>query len=375
MYSRQEVINHTKSCIIKIGSALLTRDGEGLDVDAIQQWVKQVAHIRSLGVEVILVSSGSVAEGMSRMGWKKRPRALYELQAAAAIGQAGLIQTYQQSFEQYKLQTAQILLTHDDLSNRRRYLNARSTLRTLLKLGTIPIVNENDTVAMEEIRLGDNDTLGAMVANLVDANLLIILTDQPGLYDKDPRQYRDARLISLDSALNPELLGFAGAAGSVVGTGGMRTKVLAAQAAARSGSATIIASGREGNVLRRIFEGENVGSLLTADCEPLTARKQWISSQTNIKGTLTIDIGAQKAMKENGRSLLPVGIVKVEGEFGRGDIVRCINEDGLSVGLGVANYTDLECQKILGLPSQKIIDALGYIDEAEVIHRDNLVIL
>lgn len=376
MNNRQDVIKHTKRCIIKIGSALLTRNGKGLDVTAIQGWVKQLAHIKkNLGIDIILVSSGSVAEGMSRMGWTKRPRALYELQAAAAIGQAGLIQTYQHSFEQFQLQTAQILLTHDDLSNRRRYLNARSTLRILLKLDTIPIVNENDTVAMEEIRLGDNDTLGAMVANLIDADLLIILTDQPGLYDKDPRKHADAKLISIDSALNSDLLGFAGSAGTKVGTGGMRTKVQAARAAARSGCATVIASGNHDNVLQRIFDGEELGSLLTADCEPLKARKQWISSQTNIQGTLTIDNGAQKAMQENGRSLLSVGVTNVEGEFGRGDIVRCINHAGAIIGLGVSNYSSLECEKILRLPSHKILDALGYIDEPELIHRDNLVIL
>ncbi len=374
MNKRSQLIQQTKRCIIKIGSALLTDNGKGLNTQAIKDWVHQIAQIKHSHIDIILVSSGSVAEGMSRMGWEKRPQALHELQAAAAIGQAGLIQTYQHSFEQHQLQTAQILLTHDDLSNRQRYLNARSTLQTLLKLGTIPIVNENDTVALEEIRLGDNDTLAAMVANLVDADLLIILTDQAGLYDKDPRQSSDAKLISIDSANNTDLLDFAGSAGTIVGTGGMRTKVLAAQSAALSGCSTIIAPGAEKNVLSRIMGKEDLGTLLTADCEPLTARKQWISHQTNIMGKLTIDDGAQDALQKNGRSLLTVGITQVEGTFSRGDIVNCLNIQGELIARGVINYSSQECLKIRGLSSQKITEALGYVDEPELIHRNNLVI-
>jgi len=375
MNKRSEIIQQTKRCVIKIGSALLTNNGRGLDVAAIKDWVKQLAHIKSSHIEVILVSSCSVAEGMSRMGWDKRPKTLHELQAAAAIGQAGLIQTYQHNFEKHQLQTAQILLTHDDLSHRQRYLNARSTLRTLLKLNTIPIVNENDTVALEEIRLGDNDTLAAMVANLVDADLLIILTDQEGLYDKDPRKSADAKLISMGSAHNADLLGFAGSAGTHIGTGGMRTKVLAAQSAALSGCSTIIASGSEKDVLTRILSGEDIGTLLTADCEPLTARKQWISHQTNIMGELTLDIGAEKALLEKGRSLLAVGVCCVEGQFNRGDVVNCKNSQGILLARGLVNYSSEECKKIQGLSSQKIAAALGYIDESELIHRDNLVVL
>ena len=371
---RRNILSQTKRCIVKIGSALLTQNGEGLDIASINEWTQQITAIKNQDIEVILVSSGSVAEGMCRMGWQQKPKALHELQAAAAIGQAGLIQAYQQSFERFKLQTAQILLTHDDLSHRQRYLNARSTLLTLIKLNTIPIVNENDTVALEEIRLGDNDTLAAMVANLVDADLLIILTDQSGLYNKDPRQSDDAKLISIDSALNHDLLAFAGSAGTNIGTGGMQTKVLAAQAAARSGCATIIASGSEDEVLTRIISGEEVGTLLTADCKPLTARKQWISHQKSILGTLVIDSGAQQAMQKNGRSLLAVGITHVEGEFHRGDIVNCINQKGEIIARGVINYPNEECSKIQGLASQQISQALGYIDEPELIHRDNLVI-
>ncbi len=375
MNKRLDTLRKTRRCIVKIGSALLTRNGKGLNHKAIQDWAQQLAQIKANGLDVVLVSSGSVAEGMSRMGWTTRPKTLYELQAAAAIGQAGLIQAYQQSFEAFTLQTAQILLTHDDLANRRRYLNARSALQTLLKLNTIPIVNENDTVALEEIKLGDNDTLAAMVANLIDADLLIILTDQAGLFDQDPRYSSDAQLISIDSALNPDLLEFAGSAGTPVGTGGMQTKVLAAQTAARSGCATVIASGTIDNVLIRILDGENLGSLLTADCEPLTARKQWISHQKYIPGTLTIDAGAQAAVQKNGRSLLPVGVTQVSGSFTRGDIVNCINTNGQLIARGVINYSSQECAKIRGLTSDKIMQVLGYIDETELIHRDNLVIL
>ncbi len=372
---RDTIMSDTQRCIIKIGSALLTRNGEGLDVSAINDWVEQIVEIKSKGIDVILVSSGSIAEGMCRIGWQERPKALHELQAAAAIGQAGLIQTYQQCFDRFDLQTAQILLTHDDLSHRLRYLNSRSTLRTLIKLNAIPIVNENDTVALEGVRLGDNDTLAAMVANLVDADLLIILTDQAGLYDKDPRKSVDAKLISVDSAQNPELLEFAGSAGTNIGTGGMRTKVQAAKAAARSGCATVIASGSEENVLVKVLlEGRNLGTLLTADCKPLTARKQWISNQTNIPGLLTIDNGARKAMQENGRSLLAVGVTKVEGDFCRGDMVNCMDQQGRDIARGIVNYSTEECLKIQGVPSLKIANVLGYIDESELIHRDNLVI-
>ena len=374
MNKRQATIQQTTRCIIKIGSALLTNNGSGLDIRAIQDWVKQLAHIKKNKIEIILVSSGSVAEGMSRMGWRQRPKALHQLQAAAAIGQAGLIQTYQQNFENHQLQTAQILLTHDDLSNRQRYLNARSTLQTLLKLGTIPIVNENDTVALEEIRLGDNDTLAAMVANLIDADLLIILTDQAGLYDKDPRKFADAKMIESNSANNAELLDFAGSAGTEVGTGGMRTKILAAKSAALSGCATIIAPGAEKNILTRLMRGENLGTFLSPDCEPLTARKQWISHQTNIVGELTIDEGAEKALLEKGRSLLAVGVVHVAGHFRRGDVVNCINLLGKPIARGVINYSDTECKKIQGLASQQIEEVLGYIDESELIHRNNLVL-
>lgn len=364
-----------KRCIVKIGSALITQNGTGLNREAIHSWAKQIAQIKECGTEIVLVSSGSIAEGMSRMGWQQRPSALFELQAAASIGQAGLIQTYQQSFEQFQLQTAQILLTHDDLGDRRRYLNARSTLQTLLKLNAVPIVNENDTVSFKEIRLGDNDTLSALVANLIEADLLIILTDQQGLYNKDPRNHDDAQFISEDSATNPVLLDYAGGAGSIVGTGGMRTKVLAAQKAARSGCSTLIAAGSEPNVLTRLFAAEKLGTLLNADCEPLAARKQWIVNQLNIKGKLILDEGAIKALQAAGRSLLPIGVISVAGQFKRGDIIDCLTTQGQLIARGLVNYSSEECEKILGVSSSNIESKLGYIDAKELMHRDNLVIL
>lgn len=375
MTKRIESIENTRRCVVKIGSALLTSDGSGLDTEAMASWVEQIAAIRNAGVEVVLVSSGSVAEGISRMGWTQRPTSLYQLQAAAAIGQAGLIQAYQSFFEKHGLQTAQVLLTHDDLSNRRRYLNAQSTLKTLLSLNTIPIVNENDTVSFDEIRFGDNDTLGALVGNLVGAELLIILTDQQGLYDSDPRQNEQAKFIHEDDAMNTDLLAFAGDAGTNVGTGGMRTKVLAAQRAARSGCATIIASGREENVLSRIMNKEALGTFLHAGREPLVARKQWIANQLKPQGVLVIDQGAEKALNEAGRSLLPVGVVDVLGEFERGDVVECKTVQGVVLAKGLVNYSSSECMLIKGLSSRAIPDALGYVDEEEIIHRDNLVIL
>ncbi|MCK5726298.1 MAG: glutamate 5-kinase [Thiotrichaceae bacterium] len=375
MTKRSELIKKTRRCVVKIGSALLTHNTNQLDLEALSAWIAQIAKLKRQGIEVVLVSSGSVAVGMGLMGWVDRPKSLHKLQAAAAIGQAGLIEAYQNNFKKYQLQTAQILLTHDDIANRKRYLNARSTLRTLLTLNTIPIINENDTVAMEEIRLGDNDTLAALVANLIDADLLIILTDQSGLYDKDPRESDQAELIALDSATNPNLLAFAGGAGTTVGTGGMRTKVLAAQAAARSNCSTLICSGSVSNVLARIFAGDELGTLLTAEGKRIKTRKQWISSQANVNGQLELDEGAVIAMKEQGRSLLAVGIVAVQGDFRRGDVVDCIDSEGKVIARGLSNYSATECLQIKGLVSQKIAEKIGYIDESEVIHRDNLTLL
>lgn len=375
MRNRSEFITKTRRWVVKIGSALLTRDGEGLDREALADWAVQIARLRKQGIEIVLVSSGAVAEGMSRMGWKQRPKALYEKQAAAAIGQMSLVQAYEENFKQHGYHAAQVLLTHDDLADRQRYLNARSTLRHLVALGTIPVINENDAVASEGLRLGDNDTLAALVANLVEAELLVILTDQVGLFDKDPRKYADALFISEGRANDERFLGYAGGAGTSIGSGGMRTKVLAAQRATRSGCATIIASGRESQVLERIYSGEVLGSLLLADSVPMAARKQWIASQLDSQGKLWLDAGAAKAIRETGRSLLPVGVTQVDGVFERGEVVSCVDERGEVLAKGLVNYSSNQADKIKRHPSKDIEQILGYVDAAELIHRDNLVVL
>ena len=373
--NRTDFMAATQRWVVKIGSALLTQDGEGLDRTALADWAGQMARLSQQGIEIVLVSSGAVAEGMSRMGWKTKPKALFEKQAAAAIGQMSLVQAYEQVFHQHGFHTAQVLLTHDDVANRRRYLNARSTLRTLIDLKVIPVINENDTVAFEEIRLGDNDTLGALVANLVDADVLVILTDQQGLFDKDPRKFSDAQLIHEGRANNPDYLAFAGGAGTLIGSGGMRTKVLAAQRAAHSGCATIIASGREAQVLERLSQGELLGTLLLPDNEPLAARKQWIAGNLSSKGSLWLDNGAVDAIVKTGKSLLPVGVLKIEGVFERGEVVSCFAADGRLIAKGLVNYSSEEAERIKRHPSKNIESILGYVDASELIHRDNLVLL
>jgi len=373
MQSRTEFTN-AKRIVIKIGSALLTGGGKGLDPTNIARWVDQIASARLNGVEVVLVSSGSVAEGMSRLGWKKRPHALHELQAAASVGQMGLVRLYETLFEQHKLKTAQILLTHDDLSNRSRYLNARSTLRTLLELGVIPVINENDTVATEEIQFGDNDTLGALVANLLDAELLIILTDQNGLYEQDPTLNPDAKLVSEASINDDRLSVMVGESRSGLGRGGMVTKLKAARLASRSGAATIIAAGREPQVIDRVLKGENIGTFLRPDVSPLLARKRWLAGQLKPKGALTIDDGAVRVLIQSGKSLLPVGIAEVEGEFERGDLVSCLDNKGNEIARGLVNYNSKETTLLIRQPSNKIEALLGYVDEPEIIHRDNLIL-
>ena len=370
----RKTIADSKRWVIKIGSALITNDGRGLNTDAIAAWAEQIAQLRNAGKEILLVSSGAVAEGMARIGWTQRPHALHELQAAAALGQMGLIQSFESCFKQHDIRTAQVLLTHEDLSDRQRYLNARSTLKTLLELGAIPIINENDTVATDEIRFGDNDTLGALVSNLVEADTLILLTDQQGLFNKDPRQHTDAEFISESHANNEALLAMAGGGGAL-GRGGMRTKITAAQRAARSGASTIIASGAEKNILQKIAEGQNIGTLLTADNEPMTARKQWLANQLKTTGKLFLDAGASKAVMQSGVSLLAVGVNKVEGNFQRGEVVSCISSDGVEIARGLVNYDSKESQLLKGKSSDTIEAILGYIDEAELIHRDNLVLL
>ncbi len=371
---QRKAVAESKRWVIKIGSSLITDEGRGLNTQAIQSWAEQITNLRSDGKEVLLVSSGAVAEGMARIGWKKRPHALHELQAAAALGQMGLIQNFESCFKKHDIHTAQVLLTHEDLSDRQRYLNARSTLKTLLTLGAIPIINENDTVATDEIRFGDNDTLGALVSNLVEADTLVLLTDQQGLFDKDPRHHDDAKLINESNAENSELLKMAGD-GGVLGQGGMRTKITAAQRAARSGATTIIASGAVNNVLQKIAQGENIGTLLSADKEPLSARKQWLANQLKVSGKLFLDTGASKAVQQSGVSLLAVGVSKVEGNFQRGEVVSIINSENKEIARGLVNYDAKESLLIKGKTSEKFEDILGYIDEAELIHRDNLALL
>jgi glutamate 5-kinase len=360
--------------VIKIGSSLLTNDGQGLDVDAIGAWVEQMVALRKAGREVLLVSSGAVAEGMTRLGWGQRPRALHELQAAAAVGQMGLVQAYESRFQQFGLHTAQILLTHEDLADRQRYLNARSTLRTLLKLGVIPVVNENDTVTTDEIRFGDNDTLAALVANLVEADLLVFLTDQDGMYEGDPRSNPDVRFIAESAADDAALEQMAAGTGGALGRGGMLTKVRAARRAARSGTLTLIAPGRQAGVLQHIADGEQIGTRLYPSSVPLAARKQWLAGQLQVRGRLTLDAGATTVLRGAGSSLLPVGVARVEGEFERGDVVACVSPDGDEIARGLVNYSAVDAKRIIGQPSSRIEELLGYVDEPELIHRDNLVL-
>lgn len=360
--------------VIKIGSALLTNDGRGLYIAAIEQWVKQIVELRQRGIEIVLVSSGAVAEGMVRLGWKTRPHALHELQAAAAVGQMGLIQAYESQFQRYGLHTAQVLLGHDDISARDRYLNARGTLKTLVELGVIPVINENDTVVTDEIRFGDNDTLGALVANLIDADLLVILTDQEGLYESDPRSNPNAAFVARGRAGDPQYELMAGGGGAL-GRGGMITKIRAAKLAARSGADTVIASGRAENVLVRLATGESVGTRLEADNQPLAARKQWLAGLMQVSGRLVLDDGAVRVLRESGRSLLPVGVKAMEGRFNRGDLVACVDMNGVEIARGLVNYAQDEAQKIIGQSSDRIEALLGYEGERELIHRDNLVVL
>ena len=360
--------------VVKLGSALLTDDGCGLRRPAIADWVAQVAQLRGSGRRFIIVSSGAIAEGRARLGWNLWRVSLHEQQAAAAVGQMGLVQAYESAFREYGIHTAQILLTHDDIADRKRYLNARSTLRTLLALGVVPIINENDSVATDEIRFGDNDSLAGLVANLAEANLLVILTDQAGLYDSDPRQNPDARLISKGEAGDPSLLEYAGQGGAL-GRGGMLTKLRAAETAAKSGAETLICSGLEPDILLKIAEGEDMGTLLTVRHSPLAARKQWLAGQRRPDGTLTLDDGACRMLIELGKSLLAVGVVAVDGEFNRGEIVSCVARNGKEIARGLVNYSAGEARVIKGQPSKKIERLLGYVDDAELIHRDNMVVL
>lgn len=372
--SGREVVRAARRWVVKVGSALLTDQHSGLNAALVGDWIRQIAALRGAGVEVVLVSSGSIAEGMHRLGWAQRPNEVYRLQAAAAVGQMGLVQMYESAFQRSGMRTAQVLLTGGDLSDRRRYLNARRTLRALLELGVVPIVNENDTVVTDEIQFGDNDTLAALVANLCEADLLVILTDQQGLYEADPRRHPEAHLVSCGSAEDRALRAMAGP-GSALGRGGMLTKLTAAEKAARSGAATVIGSGRTPEVLTRLWQGESLGTVLTPSRGRLAARKQWLAGQLSARGTLCLDDGAVAVLREAGRSLLPVGVTAVAGEFDRGDLVVCTDPQGREVARGLVNYPVDEARRIIGQSSRRIEAILGYIGEPELVHRDNMVIV
>ena len=371
----KSVVAAARRLVIKVGSSLVTNEGRGLDHAAIARWAAQIAKLRAAGKQVILVSSGAIAEGMQRLGWTKRPSTVHELQAAAAVGQMGLVQCYETCFREHGIATAQVLLTHSDMADRQRYLNARSTLRTLLELGVIPVINENDTVVTDEIKVGDNDTLGSLVTNLVEADVLVILTDQPGLFDADPRRVPSAKLIPDATAGDPLLETLAGGTGSALSKGGMLTKVLAAKRAARSGAHTVIVSGGEPDVLTRLAAGERIGTQLNATTVAIAARKQWMADHLTVSGRLTVDAGAVRALAEGGRSLLPIGVVAVSGEFERGAVVAVAGPDGRDIARGLVNYASAEAAQLLRKPSSEIEAILGYVDEPELIHRDNLVLI
>ncbi len=360
--------------VVKVGSSLVTNEGRGVDAQAIGNWSRQLAALARQGREMVMVSSGAIAEGMKRLGWKQRPKELNELQAAAAVGQMGLVQMYETRLSEHGMASAQVLLTHADLADRERYLNARSTLLTLLSLKVIPVINENDTVVNDEIKFGDNDTLGAMVANLVDADAYVILTDQRGLYSADPRQEPQARFIAEASAGDPALERMAGGAGSAIGRGGMLTKVLAAKRAAGSGAHTVIAWGRESDVLLRLAAGEPIGTALRAGTPKLAARKQWMVNHLQLRGAVVIDEGAAAKLRDEGKSLLPIGVCEVQGEFARGDVIAVRTAGGLEVARGLANYSSAEARRIARKPSAQITALLGYANEPELIHRTNLVL-
>lgn len=361
--------------VVKVGSSLVTDEGRGVDAEAVGQWCRQMAALARDGREMVMVSSGAIAEGMKRLGWAVRPKEVHELQAAAAVGQMGLAQIYESKLREHGMRSAQVLLTHADLADRERYLNARSTLLTLLGLSVLPVINENDTVVNDEIKFGDNDTLGALVANLIDADALIILTDQKGLYTADPRKDPAATFVHEARAGDPELERMAGGAGSSLGRGGMITKILAAKRAAGSGASTVIAWGREPDVLLRLTHGEAIGTALIAATPKLAARKQWMADHLQLRGTLIVDAGAAKKVRDEGKSLLPVGVVDVQGEFHRGDVIAVRGPEGAEIARGLANYSSAEARLIARRPSADFERLLGYSAEPEMIHRDNLVLV
>ena len=368
------ILRDARRIVVKVGSSLVTNEGRGLDEQAIGEWCRQLSALLRDGRELIMVSSGAIAEGMKRLGWQQRPHALNELQAAAAVGQMGLAQMYETQLRLHGLGSAQVLLTHADLADRERYLNARSTLLTLLSHGVLPVINENDTVVNDEIKFGDNDTLGALVANLVEADALIILTDQKGLYSTDPRVDPTATFVHTARAGDAQLEAMAGGAGSSIGKGGMITKILAAKRAAGSGASTVIAWGREKDVLLRLTKGEAIGTLLVAPTQKQQARKQWMADHLQLRGSITVDKGAVDKVRQEGKSLLPIGMTAVEGEFSRGEVIAILDPQGIEIARGLANYASAEARLICRKPSGEIEASLGYVAEPEMVHRDNLVL-
>jgi glutamate 5-kinase len=372
--SQSVILRDAKRIVVKVGSSLVTNEGRGLDEQAIGEWCRQMAHLIREGREVIMVSSGAIAEGMKRLGWSVRPHAIQELQAAAAVGQMGLAQMYETKLRLNNLGSAQVLLTHADLADRERYLNARSTLLTLLKLGVVPVINEHDTVVNDEIKFGDNDTLGALVANLVEADALVILTDQKGLFTADPRKDSAAQFVHEAKAGDPALEVMAGGIGSSIGRGGMITKILAAKRAAGSGASTVIAWGREPDALVRLAQGESIGTLLVAQTQKTQARKQWMADHLQMRGSVVVDDGAASKLREEGKSLLPIGMVKVDGDFSRGDVIGVVDGQGREIARGLANYASTEARLLCRKPSSEFEKLLGYAAEPEMLHRDNLVL-
>jgi glutamate 5-kinase len=368
------VLREARRIVVKVGSSLVTNEGRGLDQAAIGEWCRQISLLVREGREIIMVSSGAIVEGMKRLGWTTRPHEIHELQAAAAVGQMGLAQMYETRLREHGLGSAQVLLTHADLADRERYLNARSTLLTLLKLGVVPVINENDTVVNDEIKFGDNDTLGALVANLVEADALIILTDQKGLYTADPRKDAAAQFVHQGKAGDPALEVMAGGVGSSLGRGGMITKILAAKRAAGSGASTVIAWGREPDAMLRLAKGEAIGTLLVAQTAKNQARKQWMADHLQLRGSVTIDAGAAAKLREEGKSLLPIGMTAVEGEFSRGDVIAVRDDAGTEIARGLANYASSEARLICRKPSSEFEKLLGYMAEPEMLHRDNMVL-
>ncbi|QKO22788.1 glutamate 5-kinase [Rhodoferax sp. BAB1] len=373
--SATAVMRAARRIVVKVGSSLVTNEGRGLDEAAIEEWSRQISVLIREGREVIMVSSGAIAEGMKRLGWTSRPKEIHELQAAAAVGQMGLAQMYETRLRAHGLGSAQVLLTHADLADRERYLNARSTLLTLIQLGVVPVINENDTVVTDEIKFGDNDTLGALVANLVEADALIILTDQKGLYTADPRKDPAAQFVHEAQAGDPALEAMAGGAGSSLGKGGMITKILAAKRAAGSGASTVIAWGREPDALVRLVQGESIGTLLVAQTAKTQARKQWMADHLQLRGAVVVDAGAARKLVEEGKSLLPIGMTAVEGEFSRGEVIAVRDEQGAEIARGLANYASSEARLLCRKPSGEFEKLLGYIAEPEMVHRDNLVLM